>query len=68
MAYTGPAQVSKDHRLETVASAPGPDHPRKIVTARDKAERTPTSREIEPSGEERTVKMDFPRSLLGETR
>ncbi len=39
-----------------------------VVTAREEAERTLTSREIEPSGEERTVKMDFPRSLLGETR
>jgi Zn-dependent peptidase ImmA (M78 family)/DNA-binding XRE family transcriptional regulator len=39
-----------------------------VVTAREEAERTLTSREIEPSGEERTIKMDFPRSLLGEAR
>ena len=39
-----------------------------VVTAREDAERTLTSREIEPSGEERTVRMDFPRSLLVDTR
>ncbi len=39
-----------------------------IVSAREVAERTLTSREVEPSGEERTVRMDFPQSLLGETR
>ena len=39
-----------------------------VVTARETVSRTLTSREIEPSGEERTVRMDFTRSLLGETR
>jgi Zn-dependent peptidase ImmA (M78 family)/DNA-binding XRE family transcriptional regulator len=39
-----------------------------IVTAREIVARTLTSREVEPSGEERTVRMDFPRSLLGEPR
>jgi Zn-dependent peptidase ImmA (M78 family)/DNA-binding XRE family transcriptional regulator len=35
-----------------------------LATAREIVARTLTSREVEPSGEERTVKMDFPRSLL----
>jgi hypothetical protein len=39
-----------------------------VVTAREEAERVRTSREIEPSGEEWTVKMDFPRSLLSPMR
>ena len=39
-----------------------------IVTAREIVARTLTSREVEPSGEERTVKMEFSRSLLGEAR
>ena len=39
-----------------------------IVSAREEAERTLTSRERSALGKERTVKMDFPRSLLGETR
>jgi Zn-dependent peptidase ImmA (M78 family)/transcriptional regulator with XRE-family HTH domain len=39
-----------------------------VVTAREVANRTLTSREIEPSGDERTVRMDFPRSLLSEAR
>jgi Zn-dependent peptidase ImmA (M78 family)/transcriptional regulator with XRE-family HTH domain len=39
-----------------------------LVTAREEVERMLTSREIGPSGEDRTVRMDFPRSLLGETR
>lgn len=39
-----------------------------IATAREVAERTLTSREVEPSGEESSVRMDFTRSLLGETR
>ena len=39
-----------------------------VVTAREIVNRTLDSREIEPSGDERTVRMDFPRSLLGEAR
>jgi Zn-dependent peptidase ImmA (M78 family)/DNA-binding XRE family transcriptional regulator len=39
-----------------------------VVAAREIASRTLTSREVESSGEERTVKMDFPLSLLGQTR
>jgi hypothetical protein len=39
-----------------------------IATAREVVNRTLTSREIEPSGDERTVEMDFPRSLLGDAR
>ena len=39
-----------------------------VVTAREIVVRTLTSREVEPSGEERTVRMEFPRSLLGESR
>jgi Zn-dependent peptidase ImmA (M78 family)/DNA-binding XRE family transcriptional regulator len=39
-----------------------------VVTAREIVVQTLTCREVEPSGEERTVKMDFPLSLLGETR
>jgi Zn-dependent peptidase ImmA (M78 family)/DNA-binding XRE family transcriptional regulator len=39
-----------------------------LVTAREIVERTVTSREVEPSGEERALRMDFPRSLLGESR
>ena len=39
-----------------------------VVTAREIVARTLTSREVESSGEERTVKMDFPRSLLSEYR
>ncbi len=39
-----------------------------VVTAREVVNRTLNSREIEPSGDERTVRMDFPRSLLGEAR
>ncbi len=38
-----------------------------IATAREVANRTLTSREIEPSGEERSVKMDFSTSLIRET-
>ncbi len=39
-----------------------------VVTAREIVNRTLDSHEIEPSGDERTVRMDFPRSLLGEVR
>jgi Zn-dependent peptidase ImmA (M78 family) len=39
-----------------------------VVTAREIVARTLTSREVESSGEERSVKMDFPLSLLSETR
>lgn len=39
-----------------------------IATAREIVFRTLTSHEVEPSGEDRTVRMDFPVSLLGETR
>lgn len=39
-----------------------------IVAAREEAERLLTSREMEDSGEERTLRVDFPRSLLGEGR
>ncbi len=39
-----------------------------VVTAREIVARTLTSHEVEPSGEQRTVRMDFPRSLLGEPR
>jgi Zn-dependent peptidase ImmA (M78 family)/transcriptional regulator with XRE-family HTH domain len=39
-----------------------------LAMAREIVERTLTSREVEPSGEERTFRMDFPRSLLGEPR
>jgi len=39
-----------------------------VVTAREIVARTLTSHEVEPSGEERTVRMDFPRSLLAEPR
>jgi len=38
-----------------------------VVTAREIVARTLTSQEVDPSGEERTVRMDFPRSLLRET-
>ncbi len=41
---------------------------RDIVTAREIAARTLTSHEVEPSGEDRAVRMDFTLSLLGETR
>ncbi len=39
-----------------------------IATARETVDRTLTSREVEPSGEERAVTMNFDRSLLGDTR
>ncbi len=39
-----------------------------VVTAREIVAQTLSSREIEPSGEERTIKMDFPFSLLDQTR
>jgi Zn-dependent peptidase ImmA (M78 family) len=39
-----------------------------VVTAREVVARTLTSREVEPSGEERSIRMDFTRSLLGEPR
>ena len=39
-----------------------------IATAREIVARTLTSHEIEPSGEERSIRMDFPVSLLGDTR
>lgn len=39
-----------------------------VVTAREIANQTLVSREIEPTGDERTVRMNFPRSLLGEVR
>jgi Zn-dependent peptidase ImmA (M78 family)/transcriptional regulator with XRE-family HTH domain len=39
-----------------------------IATAREIVARTLTSHEVEPSGEERTIKMDFPVSLLGDNR
>ena len=39
-----------------------------IVTAREIVARTLTSREVEASGEEQSLKLDFPMSLLGETR
>ena len=39
-----------------------------VVTAREIVARTLTSREVESSGEERSVTMDFPLSLLSETR
>jgi Zn-dependent peptidase ImmA (M78 family)/DNA-binding XRE family transcriptional regulator len=39
-----------------------------LVTAREIVARTLTSQEVEPSGEERMVKMDFPRSLLSDPR
>jgi Zn-dependent peptidase ImmA (M78 family)/transcriptional regulator with XRE-family HTH domain len=39
-----------------------------IATARETVARTLTSREVEPSGEERAVTMNFDRSLLGDTR
>jgi Zn-dependent peptidase ImmA (M78 family)/DNA-binding XRE family transcriptional regulator len=39
-----------------------------IATARETMARTLTSREVEPSGEERAVTMNFDRSLLGDTR
>ena len=39
-----------------------------VATAREVVARTLTSHEIEPSGEERTITMDFPVSLLGDTR
>jgi Zn-dependent peptidase ImmA (M78 family)/transcriptional regulator with XRE-family HTH domain len=41
---------------------------RDVATAREVVARTLTSHEVEPSGAERTVKMDFPVSLLGDTR
>jgi Zn-dependent peptidase ImmA (M78 family) len=39
-----------------------------IVTAREIVARTLTSREVEPTGEERMVRVDFPLSLLSEPR
>jgi Zn-dependent peptidase ImmA (M78 family) len=39
-----------------------------IATARETVARTLTSREIEPSGEEQSIRMNFDTSLLGETR
>ncbi len=39
-----------------------------IATARETVERTLTSHEVASSGEDRTVRMDFPVSLLGEFR
>ena len=39
-----------------------------IATARETVERTLTSHELGSSGEDRTVRMDFPVSLLGEFR
>lgn len=39
-----------------------------VVTAREVVNQTLTSLEVEPSGEEWTVRMDFPQSLLGEAR
>ncbi len=39
-----------------------------IATAREIVTRTLTSHEVEPSGEDRTVRMDFLVSLLGDTR
>jgi Zn-dependent peptidase ImmA (M78 family)/DNA-binding XRE family transcriptional regulator len=39
-----------------------------IATAREIVARTLTSHEVEPSGEDRTLRMDFPVSLLGDTR
>ncbi len=39
-----------------------------VVTAREEADRVRTSREVGPAGEELAVRMDFPRSLLGEPR
>jgi len=39
-----------------------------VATARETVARTLTSQEVEPSGEERTFRMDFPASLLGDTR
>jgi Zn-dependent peptidase ImmA (M78 family)/transcriptional regulator with XRE-family HTH domain len=38
-----------------------------VVTAREIVARTLTSQEVDPSGEERTLILDFPRSLLRET-
>jgi Zn-dependent peptidase ImmA (M78 family)/DNA-binding XRE family transcriptional regulator len=39
-----------------------------IATARETVAQTLTSQEVEPSGEKRTLRMDFPQSLLGDTR
>ncbi len=39
-----------------------------VVTAREEADRILTSRELGPAGEDLMVRMDFPRSLLGEPR
>jgi Zn-dependent peptidase ImmA (M78 family)/DNA-binding XRE family transcriptional regulator len=39
-----------------------------LATARETVARTLTSQEVEPSGEERTLRMDFPASLLGAAR
>ena len=39
-----------------------------IATARETVTRTLTSREVEPSGEEKSFRMPFDTSLLGETR
>jgi Zn-dependent peptidase ImmA (M78 family)/DNA-binding XRE family transcriptional regulator len=39
-----------------------------VVTAREIVAGILTSREVESSGEERTLKLDFPRSLLSESR
>lgn len=39
-----------------------------LASARAVVARTLSSRELEPSGEERTVRMDFPASLLGDVR
>jgi Zn-dependent peptidase ImmA (M78 family)/DNA-binding XRE family transcriptional regulator len=39
-----------------------------VVTAREIVQTTLTSREVTPSGEEQSLRMDFPTSLLGEIR
>jgi len=39
-----------------------------ISTARETVARTLTSREVEPNGEEQSIRMNFDMSLLGETR
>jgi len=39
-----------------------------IATARETVARTLTSREVEASGEEQSLRMNFDTSLLGETR
>lgn len=39
-----------------------------IATARETVSQMLTSREVEPSGEEQSIRMNFDKSLLGETR